>query len=128
VAVVEATVIVMVEVPAPVIELGLKPTVTPVGWPDAVKVMAESNPPVTVLVMVEVPLLPCATERVAGEAESENPEAAPLTVTAVAAEGIPFVTTYNSLAPVPMVEGTSKLVDTTVDPVPTPTLKPCVLQ
>ena len=33
VAVLEATVIVIVEVPAPVIEVGLKPTVTPVGCP-----------------------------------------------------------------------------------------------
>ena len=57
----EATVIVMVEVPAPVIEVGLKLTVTPVGWPLADKEMAELKPPVTVLVMVEVPGLPCAT-------------------------------------------------------------------
>ena len=56
-AVDEATVIVMVEVPAPVIEVGLKLTVTPVGWPLADKEMAESKPPVTVLVMVEVPEL-----------------------------------------------------------------------
>lgn len=55
VAVVEATVIVMVDVPAPVIEVGLNPTVTPVGCPLAVKAIAESKPPVTVLVMVEVP-------------------------------------------------------------------------
>ena len=54
-AVDEATLIVIVEVPAPVIEVGLKVTVTPVGWPLADKEIAESNPPVTVLVMVEVP-------------------------------------------------------------------------
>ena len=47
-AVDEATVIVMVEVPAPVIEVGLKLTVTPVGWPLADKETAESKPPVTV--------------------------------------------------------------------------------
>jgi hypothetical protein len=46
---------VIVEVPAPVIEVGLKVTVTPVGWPLADKEIAESNPSVTVLVMVEVP-------------------------------------------------------------------------
>jgi hypothetical protein len=74
VAVVEATVIVMVEVPAPVIEVGLKPMVTPVGWPVAVKVTAESKPPVTVLVMVDVPELPCATETEVGEAERLKPE------------------------------------------------------
>lgn len=54
-AVDEATLIVIVEVPAPVIEVGLKVTVTPVGWPLADKEIAESNPPVTALVMVEVP-------------------------------------------------------------------------
>jgi hypothetical protein len=64
-----ATSIVMVEVPAPVIEVGLKLTVTPVGWPLADKEIAESNPPVTVLVMVEVPELPCATVTEVGEAE-----------------------------------------------------------
>src|SRR5580700_2763079 len=67
------TVIVMVEVPAPVIEVGLKPTVTPAGWPVADKAMAALNPPVTELVIVEVPALPCATETEAGEAERLKP-------------------------------------------------------
>jgi len=69
----EATVIIMVEFPAPVIEVGLKPMVTPVGWPEAVREIAESKPPVTVLVMVEVPELPCATETEAGEADRLKP-------------------------------------------------------
>jgi len=64
----EATAIVMVEVPAPVIEVGLKLTVTPVGWPVADKVMAELKPPVTALLIVEPPELPCATETEAGAA------------------------------------------------------------
>ena len=68
-----ATVIVIFEVPAPVIEPGLKPTVTPVGWPVADNEMAESKPPVTVLVIVEVPELPCATETDEGDAERLNP-------------------------------------------------------
>lgn len=69
----EATVIVIVEVPAPVIEVGLNPTVTPVGWPVAVSATAELNPSVTALVIVEVPLLPCATETEVGEAERLKP-------------------------------------------------------
>lgn len=69
----EATEIDMVEVPVPVIDDGLKPIVTPVGCPDAVKVTAELNPPLTVLVMVELPALPCATETEAGEAERLKP-------------------------------------------------------
>jgi len=58
--VVEATVMVMVEVPEPgaAMEVGLKPTVTPVGWPVADKAIAELKPPETVVVIVEVPLLP----------------------------------------------------------------------
>jgi len=75
VTVVAATVIVMVEVPVPVIEPGLKPTVTPVGWPLADKVTAESNPPNTVLVMVEVPEPPCAIETEVGDAERLKPGA-----------------------------------------------------
>ena len=73
--VVEATVIVMVEDPVPVMEVGLKVTLTPVGCPLADKEMAESKPPVTLLVMLEVPELPCATESDAGEAERLNPGA-----------------------------------------------------
>ena len=71
VAAVEATLIDIVEVPAPVIEVGVNVTVTPVGAPDATNMMAESNPPLTVLVMVEALVLdpPRAIETVAGEAE-----------------------------------------------------------
>ena len=67
----EATANVTVEVPEPgaAIDVWLKPTVTPAGAPDAVRPMAESNPPETAVVMVEVPLLPAATETAAGEAE-----------------------------------------------------------
>jgi hypothetical protein len=54
----EATVKVALEVPVPVMEDGLKPTVTPEGWPEADRVTAESKPPLTVLVIVEVPELP----------------------------------------------------------------------
>ena len=75
VAVEEATAIDIVEVPAPVMEVGLKVTVTPVGWPLAVRVTAESKPPVTVLVMVDVPELPCTTETEVGEAERLKPGA-----------------------------------------------------
>ena len=92
VAVVEATVIVMVEVPVPVIDVGLKPTVTPVGCPDADNVTAESNPPVTVLVIVEVPELPCATETDEGDALREKPAAAvTVSVTVVVSLVLPEV-------------------------------------
>jgi hypothetical protein len=57
-----------------VIELGLKLTVTPEGWPLAVRLIALSKPPVTVLVMAELPEPPpCATVIVEGEADSVNP-------------------------------------------------------
>lgn len=69
-AVVEATVKVAVEVPEPGAEMdvGLKPTVTPVGMPVAEREMAESKPPETAVVMVDVPLVPTTTETEAGEA------------------------------------------------------------
>jgi hypothetical protein len=71
VAVVEATVSVTVDVPEPGagMDVGLKLTVTPVGWPDADKPIAELKEPETAVVIVDVPLLPCATETEVGEAE-----------------------------------------------------------
>ena len=62
---------VAVEEPEPgaAIGLGLKPTVTPVGWPEADSEMELLKPPETAVVTVEVPLLPWATEIAAGEAE-----------------------------------------------------------
>lgn len=69
---VAATAMVAADVPDPgaAIEVGLKVTVTPVGWPVAERATAESNPPEMVEVMVDEPLAPCATETVLGEAES----------------------------------------------------------
>ena len=58
VAVEDATLSVMLEVPAPVIDDWLNVTVTPDGWPDTDRAIGESKPPVAVLVMVEVPELP----------------------------------------------------------------------
>jgi hypothetical protein len=55
--------------PGAAIEVGLKLTVTPLGWPVADKAIAESNPPETVVVIVDVPLEPGATETEAGEGE-----------------------------------------------------------
>src|ERR1700690_505257 len=62
---------VIVDVPEPgaLMDVGLKPTVTPAGWPLAVKAIAELKPPETVVVIVDVPLLPCTTETAVGEAE-----------------------------------------------------------
>lgn len=73
---------VIVEVPVPVIDVGLNPIVTPEGCPDAVRVTAELNPPVTVLVIVELPVLPAATVTDAGEAERLKPEVVPPPVSA----------------------------------------------
>lgn len=67
----EATAKDIVDVPDPgaAIEVGLKLTVTPVGAPEAVKAIAESNPPNTAVVIVDEPLPPCATDTEPGEAE-----------------------------------------------------------
>ena len=61
----------MVELPEPgaAMDVGLNVTVTPVGWPLADKATAELNPPDTVVVIVDAPLPPCATETEVGEAE-----------------------------------------------------------
>jgi hypothetical protein len=69
--VVEPTVRVRVEEPAPVTDVGLKPAVTPVGMPEAENDTAESKPPVTATVMVDVPELPCTTETELGDADRE---------------------------------------------------------
>jgi hypothetical protein len=63
-----------VELPVPGAAMAavLRVSVTPVGWPLAVKAIAESKPPETVVVIVEVPLLLCTTETDAGEAEIAN--------------------------------------------------------
>jgi len=62
-AVLLPTAIVMVDEPEPgaAIGLGLKLTVVPVGAPLADRLMALLKPPLTVVVMVEVPWPPCAT-------------------------------------------------------------------
>jgi len=67
--VVAATTMVIVEVPEPVMEVGLKVTVTPAGWPLADSDTAELKPSMAVDVMVEVALPPWSTVKEAGEAE-----------------------------------------------------------
>lgn len=71
-AVVEATANVTDDVPEPgaAIDAGLKLTVTPEGAPDAFRETAELNPPEMEVVMVDVPLLPAATDTDVGEAKS----------------------------------------------------------
>ena len=56
----DATVIVIVELPAPGagIVCGLKPTVTPEGIPEAVRLIALLKPLLTVAVIVDVPWPP----------------------------------------------------------------------
>ncbi len=65
---------VSVELPLPVVnEVGLKLAVTPEGNVEYDSVTAELNPPITVLVIVDDPALPCTTETALGEAERLNP-------------------------------------------------------
>jgi hypothetical protein len=78
-------VIVTVDVPTVAVALAVKVTtlvdvvglvpkvaVTPVGNPEADKVTAPVKPPEGVSVMVLVPVVPCFTVRLAGDAESEK--------------------------------------------------------
>jgi hypothetical protein len=62
---------VIVELPAPPgIDTGLKLTVTPLGAPDADNEIAELNPPMLVVVIVDVPELPVATLTAVGDANT----------------------------------------------------------
>jgi hypothetical protein len=70
----------MVEVPEPVMELGLKEMVTPDGWPEADKETAESKPPVTAEVMVTEPELLRLMLMELGEALMEKPAVELVTV------------------------------------------------
>ena len=74
------TVMRIVEVPAPVMELGLKVMVTPEGWPEADKETAESKPPVTVEVMVTEPELLRLMLMEEGDALIEKPAVVEVTV------------------------------------------------
>jgi hypothetical protein len=71
VGVLAPTVMVIVELPLPGagIGLGLKLTVVPEGAPEAERTIELLNPPVMVVVMVEVPWLPWLMLSDAGEAE-----------------------------------------------------------
>jgi hypothetical protein len=71
---------VMVEVPAPVIEVGLKVMVLALPSPVADKVIAESKPPVTVVVIVTLPELLRSMLIEVGEALMEKPAVAAVTV------------------------------------------------
>lgn len=75
---------VMVEVPDPVMEAGLKLTVSPLPSPDADRVMAELKPPVAVVVMVAVPDALLSTVMDVGDAETLKPDAALVTVSETA--------------------------------------------
>jgi hypothetical protein len=58
--------------PVPVVEMGLNPTLTPAGNAPTLKATDPANPPVRVMVMVVAPLLPWATVRLVGFADSEK--------------------------------------------------------
>jgi hypothetical protein len=54
----QPTAMVMIEEPAPVMESGLKLTVTPAGWLFAVKAMLELKPSATMVFIANVLLVP----------------------------------------------------------------------
>lgn len=88
-----STVIVEVPEPGAAIELGLKLTVTPLPSPEADKLIAESNPPETAVVIVEVPELFRATVMELGDALIVKLGEVPVTVseTVVVAVVLPEV-------------------------------------
>lgn len=92
----EVPVIVTVDVPAvaeelaenvntllPVVGFVPKEAVTPLGRPEAASVTLPEKLPISVTVIVSVPVLPWATERTEGDGESLKPDVG-LTVSAIA--------------------------------------------
>lgn len=71
---------VMVDVPAPVIDVGLKLTLVPFPIPEAERLIEELKPPTTVVVTVTVPVLFLATVIDVGDALIEKLAATPVTV------------------------------------------------
>ena len=71
IGVVEATEMFIVEAPEPgaATEVGLKVTVTPVGWPVADKAIDELKPFSTAVVIVDVPVLPLTAKTEVGDAQ-----------------------------------------------------------
>jgi len=104
---------VIVEDPEPgaAIDVGLKLTVTPLGWPEADKAIAESNPPETAVVIVDVPLEPGARETEVGVAERVKlPGGATIKLkVAVCVMPLPDPLTVMVYVPGVIVEGTSKV-------------------
>ena len=87
----------MVDEPPAVTDVGLKPIVTPDGWPLALNVTVWAEPLVTVVEIVEVPLPPCWMLRLLGLALIEKSEGgAAVTVRATVVECVAPV------APVPV--------------------------
>ena len=88
--------------------VGLVPNeaVTPLGKPDAARVTLPVNPPVSVTLIVLVPLLPCVIDNDEGDAASVNP-AAPGMVTAMVVvwlidPSVPVMVTFVVPAAVPV--------------------------
>lgn len=76
-----ATVSVKCDEPAPVIEVGLKLPVTPVGMPVADRETFESKPPETAMLTTAYPLCPWSSDPDVGETEMVNaPAVAAVTV------------------------------------------------
>lgn len=90
---------VIVDEPPALTEAGLKLTVVPAGAPLALSATFCADPFVTAVLIVDVPLLPCCTLRLAGPAASEKSSAGgPVTVSAtstvcVALDPVPVTVT-----------------------------------
>jgi hypothetical protein len=75
----------------PVVGLVPNAAVTPLGKPDATKLTLPVNPPASVTVMVSVPLLPWAIDRVGADAESVKPGLVTVRAMVVDAVSVPEV-------------------------------------
>jgi hypothetical protein len=91
----ELTLTVIVDDPPVVTNAGLKLTVTPEGWPLALRITDCAEPATTAVLIVDVPLLPRLMTRLVGLAAMEKSDGAAVTVKLTVAECV-------ALGPVPV--------------------------
>jgi hypothetical protein len=114
--VLEPTLTVIVDALPAVTEAGLKPTVVPVGWPLALRATVWAEPLVTAVLIVEVPLPPCAMPRLLGLALIEKSDGGGGAVTVrltvvVWVALVPVPVTVIVYVPVAVVEPTLTVID-----------------
>lgn len=109
----EVVLIFIVDVPEPVMDVGVKLTVTPDGWPDADRAMEELKPFSALVEIVELLELPLTTVTVVGDAEMEKSAAGAVTVKVTVAVRVmlsPVPVTVIGYVPAAVLEPTAMVI------------------